>query len=724
MNDIELAGCRPQPLLSYLKALGVFRLVAEQADPDARSCWRGDTFCLRTELDNAGLERFFLDDYRPTPIVAPWNGGSGFFPNDKKEGIRAVRESREERFAGYREALVRAEQVVQQELGGRKPTGPTGEREKLLVLRACRAELPDEVVDWLDAVYALAADTRSFAPLLGSGGNDGRLEFSNNFMQRIAEVLLAPDEGTRSAGWLRQALFAEGRPQLAEAAVGLYHPGNVGGPNATEGFESDSLVNPWDYILAIEGALMLAGSVSRRLGSDAQAKAAFPFTVMASAAGWGTLSDKEITRQHAEVWLPLWDRPVSYPEIKHVFAEGRAQVGRRSRQARTGVDFARAVVQLGVDRGLRAFERYGLLSGNRSGNAHLAVPLGRLAVRAGPQAEAFLLDDAEGWLDSLRGWSRGKETPERHRRALRAIEDAILSYCQGPTRSALQAVLIALGGAEQAIAVSRGAHDRVRPLQGLSPQWLRACDDGSAEFRLAAAIASIEMIREQMEPVTRDRRSGRLTWAEDDRGVAWAGGDLRRNLSAVLWRRCVEATKQAPGEKSSRPVPLWARLPAPLADVQRFLIGALDDARLADLIWGCALINWSAYDPREHRPAWPLEPAPDLPRVYALLKLCFLPGSLKLSRTGEEVAIRPDLAMLARLRAGEVRPAVELAALRLRAAGRTVLSTPRGGQSAAYDFLWPREEAVRLAAGLLIPVGETEKIEEMILRPSPAEVST
>jgi len=723
MNDLELAGCRPEPLLRYLKALGVFRLVAEQADPDARACWRGDTFCLRTRLDQAGLERFFLEDYRPTPIMAPWNGSSGFFPSDTKKGICAVRESREERFASYREALVRAEQVVQRELGGRKPTRER-EREKLLVLRACRAELPDEAVDWLDAVYALAADARFFAPLLGSGGNDGHLEFSNNFMQRIVEVLLAPDAGTRSASWLRQALFAEGRPQLAEAAVGFYHPGNVGGPNATEGFESDSLVNPWDYILGIEGALMLAGSVSRRLGSDVQGKAAFPFTVTASAAGWGTVSDTEITGQHAEVWLPLWDRLASYPEIKYVFAEGRAQVGRHPRQARTGVDFARAVVQLGVDRGLRAFERYGLLSGNRSGNAHLAVPLGRLTVRAGPQAEAFLLDDAAGWLDSLRWWSRNKQAPERHRRSVRAIEDTVLSYCQGPTRSGLQTVLAALGRAEQAVAVSPKAQQGVRrPLQGLRPEWLRACDDGSPEFRLAAAIASMEMIRAQMEPVTRDR-FGHLTWSEDRRGVVWVGGDLCRTLAAVLWRRCVEAGMKRDAERQNQGSgPLKGRVDASLADVHHFLVGGLDDDRLADLIWGCALINWGAYDSREHRPDRPPQAAPDLPRVYALLKLCLLPGSLKLSRTGEEVPIRPDLAMLARLRAGEVDRAVELASLRLRAAGRTPLATPRGGRSAAHDFLWPRRDAVRLAAGLLIPVSATEKLAEMILRPSPVEVS-
>jgi CRISPR-associated protein Csx17 len=720
VNDLELAGCRPEPLLSYLKALGVFRLVAEQADPDARACWRGDTFCLRTRLDQAALERFFMEEYRPTPIVAPWNSASGFRPGHRDEAISALENMDDERVATYKATIRKVREIY--------PPGKTGEKltkaAKLALLSRCRAELPEPAVQWLDAVYALAADDRFFAPLLGSGGNDGNLEFSNNFLQRVAEVLLAPDEGTRSASWLRQALFAEGRPQLAEAAVGLYHPGNVGGPNATEGFESDSLVNPWDFILGIEGALMLAGSVSRRLGSDAQAKAAFPFTVTASAAGWGTVSDTEITGQHAEVWLPLWDRPASYPEIRHVFAEGRAQVGRRPRQARTGVDFARAVVQLGVDRGLRAFERYGLLSGNRSGTAHLAVPLGRLTVRAGPEAEAFLLDDAAGWLDSLRWWSRDKQAPERHRRAVRAIEDAIFSYCQRPTRSGLQAVLIALGGAERAIAVSHGAHERIRrPLQTLSPRWLCACDDGSTEFRLAAAIASIEMIRAQMEPVTLDQRPGPLTWAEDDRGVAWTGSDVCRNLSAVLWRRCVEALKQAPGEKASRLAPLGARLSASLAHVQRFLIGGLDDDRTADLIWGCALINWGAYDPREHRPARSPEAAPDLPRVYALLKLCFLSRPLKLSPTGEEVAIRPDLAMLVRLRAAEVGRAVDLASLRLRAAGLTPLATPRGGRPAAHDFLWPREDAVRLAAGLLIPVSETEKLAEMILRPSPAAVS-
>ena len=80
MPDLALEGCRPQPLMSYLKALGVFRLVAEQADFAARLWWdRAGHAVLRSLLDAEGLERFLLDEYRPAPITSPWNAGSGYY---------------------------------------------------------------------------------------------------------------------------------------------------------------------------------------------------------------------------------------------------------------------------------------------------------------------------------------------------------------------------------------------------------------------------------------------------------------------------------------------------------------------------------------------------------------------------------------------------------------------------------------------------------------------
>ena len=79
MNIHNLDGCAPVPLAFYLKALGILRLVAEQADPEARGWWEGEHFRLATKLDRNGLEAFFLKSYEPTPVVSPWNKGSGFY---------------------------------------------------------------------------------------------------------------------------------------------------------------------------------------------------------------------------------------------------------------------------------------------------------------------------------------------------------------------------------------------------------------------------------------------------------------------------------------------------------------------------------------------------------------------------------------------------------------------------------------------------------------------
>ena len=81
MPEIALAGCTPEPLMSYLKALGVFRLVAEQADPDSRLSWAGGVAQLHGNLDREALEGFFLEKYEPTPIVGPWGAALASTPD-------------------------------------------------------------------------------------------------------------------------------------------------------------------------------------------------------------------------------------------------------------------------------------------------------------------------------------------------------------------------------------------------------------------------------------------------------------------------------------------------------------------------------------------------------------------------------------------------------------------------------------------------------------------
>ena len=77
LHDVVLNGCAPEPLIHYLKALGMFRLIAEQCDPQVRGAWRGDAFMLEIAKTPDELMTFLMNEYSPTPIVAPWNGSSG-----------------------------------------------------------------------------------------------------------------------------------------------------------------------------------------------------------------------------------------------------------------------------------------------------------------------------------------------------------------------------------------------------------------------------------------------------------------------------------------------------------------------------------------------------------------------------------------------------------------------------------------------------------------------
>jgi len=66
--------------------------------------------------------------------------------------------------------------------------------------------------EWLNAALVLDGEGKARWPsLLGTGGADGRLDFTNNFMQRLAEVydLLSP-EGTATPAaerWIVGALW-------------------------------------------------------------------------------------------------------------------------------------------------------------------------------------------------------------------------------------------------------------------------------------------------------------------------------------------------------------------------------------------------------------------------------------------------------------------------------------------------------------------------------------
>ncbi len=727
-QEIQLTGCAPDPLMGYLKAIGVLRLVAEQADAAARGAWRQGAFILTSRLGGDGLATFFLDKYSPTPILAPWGARTGFFAGASeataRHALTAIAASPEERFAPYREAIEGIRGLLPRLGITAKPKG----KDKLRLLRECRAWLPERMLPWLDACYVLTEDDRMFPPLLGTGGNDGSADFTSNFMQHLQAVLI---EHRDSAPLLDAALFQRGRAALTEdRSPGQYHPGGVGGPNATDGFEAGSLVNPWDYILMLEGTLLFAGAAIRRFGVGGRGGAAYPFTVRASWAGYGSAAASDETRaaSRAELWLPVWTRPASLPEVRHLLAEGRAQVGRR--QARTGVDFARAVAGLGVDRGIDAFQRYGLL--RRSGRSYLATPLGQIPVDGTRSGVAELLLEVDPWLDRLRARAAGDTAPTGCAVAHRKLDRVIFAACVHAAPRHLQEVIVALGEMEAALGNSLKFREeaRLQPLQHLSPRWLRLCDDRSPEFRLAAALASIQgdpqgrvaPIRCYLEPVAATGRH-RLGWTNQDHAVAWTGHAPERDLAAVLERRVMEAQREG-----LETLPVWGPVSASLAHVHEFLRGRVDVHRLVRLAFGLATLRWEEYRREEHAlPSLDLPPPPDLSRAYCLLKLIHLPGGLafregraRLSTgTGaESLPIKSDATPLRLLRAGQVAEALDRAAIRLRASGLIPLGTRRAGRSVSWEVP-ERMRPLRIAAALLFPIMHVDPLVTVVLRAAP-----
>lgn len=691
MPAITLYGCAPIPLAHYLKALGVLRLVSEQVEATARGSWLNDFLSLHFSADASALTEFFTHRYRPTAVLAPWNGGSGFFPKDNDKALTAIEKNNATRLEGYRAGIAAARKELNRLALKAKPDGEA----KTLLLQSCRNSFPEDALDWLDAVFVLSQDGAKFPPLLGTGGNDGRLEFTNNFMQRITEVMdPATGEPTaESARWLRAALFGSAAPGLAtRAPVGQFFPSAAGGANATSGFDAASAVNPWDFILMIEGALLFAAASVKRLESADGGALVYPFCVRQAGVGYPSAAETDEVDARCEMWMPLWDKPTTLAELRAIFSEGRAQV--RGCPARSGVDFAQAAVTLGVDRGITSFQRYGFQV--RNGLAYFATPLERVIVRR--NARADLLADIEQWYDRLRqkaGARANPEPPASVTRALNQLELRIIELCRDDSRSSLQSLIATCGATERALARSfkwtAGAY--LRPLHGLKEGWLDDADDDSPEFRLAQSVAGMSSwlgnktlwFRQHLEPVgiTANKERSWVSW-DDTAGndVAWHDGDLTDALNAILARRVMRV-----GQSGAKGWPDGSKRFAHLDDITAFIEGRTNDDLLADLIWGLSLLDWQKVKPLSSEFRGVQEAIPS--SFYAMLRLCFRPDN------GMDDAIPLVPAILQRAMNSDGQAASELAARRLRESGKAPL---------VRDLPVSGDIARRTAAAMLFPI--------------------
>lgn len=704
----ELNGCAPVPLAHYLKALGILRLVSEQVDPQARGWWEGQKFRLATSQPFDDLLNFFIDHYRPTPLLAPWNGASGFFRtwNAKTKELRGSKNGvaldrlialDNDRWVTFRETYkvavnalggvlkeIDVDELPAKERGrllivpkGNGPVFPIADKDKDKAVIQRAMAYACSVMSFYRSAIVDMGDDFGYPSLWGSGGNDGAIDFTARHFENLVVALVDADKQL-SRSWLLSALKSVAVKDLltkATGKVGQFHPGGVGGANSVNGpgSQHDTLLNPWDFILMLEGAVLFSAHATRRLSTIEQSRAAAPFAVSAQGAGYSSAADSDESAR-GEQWMPLWAQPMMLTELRRLLAEGRAQIGART--TREPLDLARAIARLGTARGIVAFERYGYIE--RNGQSNLAVPLGRFHVPDRFSQSLACLDDLEIWASRLHRQARNVGASNRLKLSERRLADALFAVARrsdDPGR--WQAVLLALADVE-AVLVS-GSGYQAGPVPSLRPEWVEAANDGTAEFRLALSFAlqarafrreagkSVDTIRCHWLPLDENKpwkfattgtgiqarlRSGPGRVMQGRRGID--------DAIAVMERRLVESAQR--GERRL-PLEAAARAAAQPADLSALIAGVVDMDRTLAL--GRALMaldseRWSQQAvslPPPQRIEWPDD-------AWLAVRLAMLPWPLS---DGRSISVDP--AILRRLGSGDAALAVELALRRLGAAG-------------------------------------------------------
>jgi CRISPR-associated protein Csx17 len=665
-----------------------------------------------------------VDDWVPTPVLTPWNNASGFYDSAKGRlaaaAIEAVLGSSEPRLEPLRRNIEQVRRLVH-ELGF---TDAPEKEAKAAFVKQLRGVLSDDAIAWIDAVAAVDDGQARFMPMLGSGGNEGVLDYSGLFLRSLVETLLG--DRARSIRLLESVLFGKACSDLLERPGGQFEPGTAGGFNTGPGFESKGLPNnPWSFLLLVEGTILWAsGIASRQRGIESGYRLAVsPFTVRHRAAGYGSAADKDDDPQRvrAELWVPVWHRPSEAREVAKLISEGRADVRSARgavRHATESLDFVDAVGALGVDRGVTSFVRYALAK--RRGDAFIALPAGQVEVNQ--RREVDLLRQLDGEMDAvdafLSRFPSEQGAPALLTRMRRAIDDARFNVAARGGHDAMLRLARAIGALEMTLARrDPGKEPQLRrPLGGLSPEWVEACGD-STEVRIAAALASIRptggarSIRTYLAPIDPDD-PGRFAPAA--RALPFAGRDLADRLASVLQRRLLDVRSTSQDGVGRSGAPTRGSRTVRLDEIGAFLVpGLVDDHAVEELLFA---FTWLA--PRADPSPAPARPVvgatPPLPRSYSLLKLLFLPDGLTVG--GERVDVLPDASIVPLLHAGRVADAVEIARRQLRALG---LRPRRVVDQDDDDPAFGR----RLAAALLIPIGPTPRLANDALLPATDETT-
>lgn len=701
---LSLPGLRPENLLTYLAGLGLVRVVAAQFDSSVTCWWQGSG--LHLSLTREGLQDFLIDEYRPTPILSPWNGGSGYGEKDKapRVALDKILKSGSARLSSF----VATDDVIR--------TLPESDRkDKGRLLQLLRNRVPDEALPWLDAAVVLTNDPVKgerrpvFPPLLGTGGNDGRFDFSTNFHQRLAEVL--PDLGAKrqqSARWLAAAL--DGTPvALTSSTIGQFDPLGAGGPGVSAFEDTGSFVNPWLFVLMMEGLVNFASSPVRRLG-ETRSRAAMPFTVLASAAGPTPGSDMEGAR--GELWAPLWSKPLGARDVRNLFVSARTSWDGLT--ATGAAHMYAALRSCGIDRRADRFLRFGFVE--RNGLAYSAVLLDTVDVESRPDVELGIKVE-----DRLQAYEHAEQT-NRIAPVQRAYELARVGFYRDPSADVLLRFLAASTHVERAVLLTQAGRDAAafaRPRLSAENAFplLAARFASSPELRIAAGLASGSLRLDDRWWSMADLLVGRAPSRPGEKAMpARVAGFGSRPLVRVLadlmlWRAGHRDQGAAPTSAGTSLMDGYT-LSVPWRDVHEWLLAPGSERQSRDAVVQDALMSMMALDWRkrvDHR-AWAPREATPSPALAVLHP--FARRQVTVTERDDDASLRglaPDWPVL--LLSGQQQVVLDRAVQVLNR-GRVIAYGPGGSR----EFLLPTTgvavprpapDGTRLAAALWIPTNHS-----------------
>lgn len=604
-----------------------------------------------------------------------------------------------------------------------------------------QAEAPESLLQ-LFAAHAVPHARVTFNPLLGSGGNAGRRDFSDGWKRAVDALTPKAAKGRGKKKVARDSKAAAPDTRRTELSAFLLGHGltwlldklaagswfsdatklyNSGQSPAREG-----QLSPWAMVLACEGLPLFAGSASRRLGARAPAIGAFPFVtepVAPEAAG-------EAGRIRGEIWTPIWARPMTLAEARTLFSRGRAEL--RGRGAVTPAAFATAIRKRGVDAGIREFRRF-TLGSTTSANTFEPRLETRFSLDTGTElastATSSTLERVTALIEQ-RGFPRDRRVGQRWRfEGLRGpIEAALLDVAAEPVRSEAGIVLLdAIATALDRIDHNRNFREENVRWEPLPLAWLLSLfgdDQPGIEARLALSLVSAFPVAQPFATYRFgvDWKYGPkfAAYTHTERPPArwvWGPGDLPRVLGAVLARRLLDRAPGAGKSQLGR-----APLPATTCQVRLWLAGDLDESLFSAWLSRLALFDWTSV-PQAVRAL--IQTEPHVPRADGALALLGLmhplvderslvirdlsPNDLLSDETGARTT-EAARSLVALVRAGNLHDALRLASSRYAMAGARL---------ASFDASFATQFPDRLVAALLFTTSDRDRVAlfERWLRP-------